>query len=75
MKAKELDKKFDSGENVTKYLDLSKARRPEQEQKRVNVDFPVWMIHSLDKEARRLGIPRQSIIKVWVAERLENTTT
>ena len=71
MKAKELDKKFDDGENITKYLDLSKAKRSEQEQKRVNVDFPLWMIHLLDREARRLGVPRQSIIKVWVAERLE----
>lgn len=70
MKAKEIDRKFDEGEDITKYLDISKARRPEQEQKRVNVDFPLWMIHLLDKEARRLGVPRQSIIKVWVAERL-----
>ena len=71
MKAKDLDKKFDSGENVTRFLDLSKARRLGQEQKRVNVDFPVWMIHSLDKEARRLRVPRQSIIKIWIAERLQ----
>ena len=71
MRAKQLDKKFDEGEDITKYLDVSKAHRPEQEQRRVNVDFPVWMIHSLDKEAKRLGVPRQSIIKVWVAERLE----
>lgn len=71
MKAKEFDKKFDEGEDITKYLDVSKARRPEQEQKRVNVDFPLWMIHQLDKEAKRLGVPRQSIIKVWVAERLK----
>jgi hypothetical protein len=71
IKAKEIEKKFDEGEDISKYLDLSKARRPEQEQKRVNVDFPLWMIHLLDKEARRLGVPRQSIIKVWVAERLE----
>lgn len=71
MKAEELDKKFDAGEDITPYLDLSKAHRPEQEQKRVNVDFPLWMIHSLDKEAKRLGVPRQSIIKLWVAERLE----
>jgi hypothetical protein len=68
MKAKEFDKKFESAEDITKYLDLSKARRPEQEQKRVNVDFPVWMVHSLDKEAKRLGVPRQSLIKVLVAE-------
>jgi macrodomain Ter protein organizer (MatP/YcbG family) len=71
MKAKQLDKKFGDGEDITKYLDVSKAHRPEQEQRRVNVDFPIWMIHSLDKEAKRLGVPRQSIIKVWVAERLE----
>lgn len=75
MKAREFDKKFDEGkEDITKHLDTSKARRPEQEQKRVNVDFPLWMIHLLDKEARRLGVPRQSIIKVWVAERLEKAS-
>ena len=74
MKAKDLDKKFDEGKSVKKYLDLSKARKPEQEQRRVNVDFPIWMIQSLDKEARRLGVPRQSVIKVWVAERLEEAT-
>ncbi|MBE9485868.1 MAG: CopG family transcriptional regulator [Desulfuromonadales bacterium] len=71
MKAKDFDKKFDDSQSVIDDLDLSKARRPEQEQKRVNVDFPVWMIQSLDKEARRLGVPRQSIIKLWIAERLE----
>ena len=71
MKAKEFDKKFESGEDLIKYLDLSKARRPEQEQKRVNVDFPVWMIQSLDKEAKRLGVPRQSLIKVLVAEHIQ----
>jgi hypothetical protein len=74
MKAKEIDMKFDEGEDITKYLDMSKSRRPEQEQKRVNVDFPLWMIHLLDREARRLGVPRQSIIKVWVAERLKKAS-
>jgi hypothetical protein len=73
MKAKELDKKFDAGQSIIKHLDLSKARRPNLEQKRVNVDFPLWMIQSLDKEAKRLGVPRQSIIKIWLAERLEKT--
>lgn len=73
MKARDFDKKFDEGKDISKYLDVSKARRPEQEQRRVNVDFPVWMIQLLDKEAKRLGVPRQSIIKVWVAERLEKT--
>ena len=71
MKTKEFDKKFESGEDIISYLDLKKARRPVQEQKRVNVDFPVWMIHSLDKEAKRLGVPRQSLIKVLVAEHFE----
>ncbi len=71
MKAKEFDKNFGEGKDITKHLDLTKARRPAQEQKRVNVDFPIWMIHSLDKEAKRIGVPRQSIIKVWLAERLE----
>ena len=74
MKAKDFDKKFESGEDITKYLDLSKAKRPGQEQKRVNVDFPVWMIHSLDKEAKRLGVPRQSLIKVLVAEHIQKAT-
>lgn len=71
MKADDFDKKFDDGEDISAFLEVSKAHRPEQEQKRVNVDFPLWMIHQLDKEAKRLGVPRQSIIKVWVAERLK----
>ena len=71
MKAKELDKKFDRGEDITEHLDLSKAKRPGQAQRRVNVDFPVWMIQRLDREAKRLGVPRQSIIKIWIAERLK----
>ncbi len=74
MKAKDLDKKFDEGKSILKHLDLSKAKRPELEQKRVNVDFPLWMIHLLDKEAKRLGVPRQSIIKIWLAERLQKTS-
>jgi hypothetical protein len=74
MKAKELDRKFDEGEDISECLDIKKARRPGQEQKRVNVDFPLWMIQLLDREARRLGVPRQSIIKVWVAERLEKAS-
>ncbi|MCP5051890.1 MAG: CopG family transcriptional regulator [bacterium] len=75
MKAKEFDEKFDEGEDISSYLDFSGAKRPEQIQKRVNVDFPLWMIHSLDKVAKRLGVPRQSIIKVWIAERLEQAKT
>ena len=75
MKAKELDKKFDDEESIVNHLDLTKARRPNQEQKRVNVDFPIWMIQSLDKEAKRLGVPRQSIIKIWLAERLHKASS
>ncbi|MFI5361580.1 MAG: type II toxin-antitoxin system BrnA family antitoxin, partial [Elusimicrobiota bacterium] len=64
------DKLFDSGGDISKYLDLSRANRINEAPKRVNVDFPAWMIHSLDKEASRLGVTRQSIIKVWISERL-----
>ena len=72
MKAKDLDKIFNDGEvDITDYLNLSKAFRPGHEQKRVNVDFPQWMITELDKESSRLGVPWQSLIKVWLAERLE----
>ncbi len=70
MNAEEFDKKFDNGEDIREYLDVAGARRPGQEVRRVNVDFPLWMIESMDREARRLGVARQSIIKVWVAERL-----
>jgi hypothetical protein len=72
MKASDLDKRFDAGvEDVIGGFDLSSATRPNREQKRVNVDFPAWMVESLDREANRLGVTRQSIIKVWIAERLE----
>ncbi len=73
MKAKQFDEKFDVGEvDVTDNLDLAALKRPNQSQRRVNVDFPVWMIESLDREAKRLGVTRQSIIKVWIAEMLES---
>jgi len=71
MKASEFDDKFDAGEDVTGDLDLADARRPLLEARRVNVDFPSWMVDSLDREARRLGVTRQSVIKMWIAERLE----
>jgi hypothetical protein len=71
MKAKEFDKLFDNGEDVTEYLDLSKAERPNLKMKRVNVDFPQWMIESLDSEAKRIGVSRQAIIKTWISDRLE----
>ena len=73
MKAKQFEKTFDDGEDITHLLDLSSAKRPNQDQKRVNVDFPKWMVNELDLEARRIGVTRQSIIKVWIAERLEQT--
>ena len=71
MKAKDFEQQFDEGVDLTGSLDLSKARRVLQAQKRVNVDFPTWMIDSLDREASKLGVTRQSVIKVWLAERLE----
>ncbi len=71
MKARKFEQQFDEGVEITASLDLSKAKRVLQEQKRVNVDFPTWMIDSLDREAGKIGVTRQSIIKVWLAERLE----
>jgi hypothetical protein len=71
VKAKDFDAAFDRGDDVTKYLDKSKARRVNAQLKRVNIDFPVWVIDSLDKEARRLGITRQSLVKMWIAEKFK----
>ncbi|MEP0807426.1 MAG: CopG family transcriptional regulator [Chloroflexota bacterium] len=70
-KASDFDKKFDAGESVVAQLDLSKARRPSEEQKRINMDIPVWMLAAIDREARRLGVTRQAIIKMYLAERLQ----
>jgi len=75
MKAKKFDTDFDEGKDISAALDLSKARRPKQAQKRVNVDFPTWMIDMLDQEAGRLGVTRQSIIKIWLAEKLERSVS
>jgi hypothetical protein len=71
MKASEFDQKFDTGESIVDTLDVTHARRPGEEIKRINVDFPAWMVASLDKEARRLGVTRQSIIKMWLAEHMQ----
>ena len=71
MKAEQFDKLFDQGEDVTAHLDMDKARRPGHEQRRVNVDFPAWMIEALDSEARRPGVTRQAVIKFWIADRLD----
>jgi len=74
MKARDLDKVFDAGKDISGHLELARGRRVNQAPKRVNVDFPAWMIHSLDREANRLGVTRQSIIKVWISERLQAKT-
>lgn len=70
MKASEFDKRFDDGEDVSDLIDWSKATRPNQEMRRVNVDFPAWVVKALDEEAQRLGVARQALIKLWIAERL-----
>jgi hypothetical protein len=70
MKAADFDKAFDDGEDVIDYLDLDKATRPNRDMRRVNVDFPAWMVEGLDARAAHLGITRQALIKVWIAERL-----
>lgn len=75
MKAEELDEIFDKGEDISPYLDLSTKERPGLKQRCVNVDFPDWMINSLDREASKIGITRQSIIKVWIAERIKAETS
>lgn len=72
IKASGIDKAFDRGEDITQHLDLARAHRPGLAAKRINVDFPTWMVHSLDREAARLGVTRQSLIKMWLAERLDH---
>jgi hypothetical protein len=72
MNSSEFDRRFEDGESVLEALDLETARRPRLEARRVNVDFPLWMVEQLDREASRLGVTRQSIIKLWLAERLES---
>jgi hypothetical protein len=75
MKARDLDKKFDENQDdVLDHFDLKTAKRTNHEAKRVNVDFPAWMVKSLDKEAQRLGVTRQSLIKLWLADRLDHNT-
>ncbi len=69
--AEEFDKKFDDGEDISEYVDWSKVTRPGLEPKRVNIDFPTWVVNGLDQEAQRLGVTRQSLVKLWIAERLE----
>ena len=79
--AKEFDEKFDNGEDISEYLDFSKAiklkdmKKLKTETRKVNVDFPEWVIESLDREAKKIGVTRQSIIKVWIAERLKEESS
>jgi hypothetical protein len=72
MKASEFDKRFDNGESVVDALELFSAHRPSHAVKRVNIDFPLWMVQKLDIEASRLGVSRQAVIKMWLAERMEH---
>jgi hypothetical protein len=74
MRTEAFDFQFDQGEDITEFLDLSKARRPGHELQEVTIDFPQWMLEALDHEARRIGVTRDSIVKVWLAERLEQMT-
>jgi hypothetical protein len=67
MKANTFDTQFDEGADVTASLDLSKAKRVLLEQKRVNVDFSAWMVESLDREAGKIGVTRQSVINGLVS--------
>lgn len=69
--AEELDRRFDDGEDISEFLDTKKAIRPNLEQRRVNLDLPNWMIDTLDSEAKRVGVTRQSIMKVWISERIK----
>jgi hypothetical protein len=71
VKARDFDEKFDAGADVSSDVDWKRARRPNLELKRVNVDFPAWVVEALDREARRLGVTRQALVKLWIAERLE----
>ncbi len=73
MRDKEFDEMFDNGEDLTPHLDLQNARRINQKTRRVNIDFPSWVIDGLDKQARRLGITRQALVKVWIAEKIEQS--
>lgn len=69
--AEELDEKFDNGEDISEYFDWTKARRINEVPQRVNIDFPRWVVNRLDRESQRLGVSRQALVKLWIAERLE----
>lgn len=71
MKAEEIDHKFDNNEDITEHLELSSKRRPNQNIKRINIDFPEWMINALDDESSRIGVTRQSIVKMWISQKID----
>ena len=71
MTAKEFDARFDAGDDISEYIDTDTIRRPGLEVRRVNVDFPEWVIQNLDTESKMIGVSRQSLIKLWVSERLQ----
>ncbi len=73
MKAEDIDQQFDSGEDVLEYFDTDNLLRPNLEAKRVNIDFPVWVVNALDKEAKAIGISRQALIKTWIVDRIRHS--
>lgn len=76
MTTEEFDKKFDDNqEDIIEHLDLSTVKRPNLEPKRINIDFPAWMVKSLDEEARHIGVSRQAVIKTWLAEKINQLAT
>lgn len=70
LSAARLDEMHDAGENLSPYLDFTQARRPGREVQRVNVDFPIDLLHAIDREAKRIGVTRQAFIKLRLADSL-----
>jgi hypothetical protein len=69
--AQEFEQQFDEGEDITPFIDMSSIRRPGMEPRRVNVDFPEWMIEKLDWQSRLIGVSRQALVKLWISERIQ----
>lgn len=70
--AEEFDEKFEAGEDLSEYLDLDKAIRPELKQKKIRLQLPEWMLGSVDREAKKLGVSRQAVLRMWISEKLKN---
>jgi len=70
--AEEFDEKFEAGEDLSEYLDLDKAVRPELKQKKIRLQLPEWMLGSVDREAKKLGVSRQAVLRMWISEKLKN---